>query len=185
MSRETRKGERRVASSVAFTLGVGVATVALVGAVAACGPKPPPPHVVEVPIDQFDNGQRPPVDAGSPAEPVAAVAVTSETTTGGTRPSALATSPSPTSSVPPGQRLTTLECDKLLDKGAIQYGISKSVSVARAMRSIPQLRTQAQSDMTYAKVSSACTTEVSKSQYSCGMKSTNFDKWKACFESSS
>ncbi|MGO8992134.1 MAG: hypothetical protein ACLQVI_02315 [Polyangiaceae bacterium] len=148
-------------------------------AVVACGPKPPPPHIVEVPIDQFDTGPR---AAATVAVEPTQVAVVTEPGAPRTRPTALTTGPAAPSGPPAGQRLTAAECDKMLDKGAIQYGISKQVPVAKAMRMIPQLRTQAQADPTFAEVTSSCVKQNTKTQYTCAMRSPSFDKWKACFE---
>jgi len=174
MTRELLKVTRR--GGVVFCLAGVCAVVAAV----ACGPKPPPPHILEVPIDQFDNGGPRQVADGGASVAEAVVATTSEPVAAGSRPSALATQAPAASGPPPGQRLTAVECDKMLDKGAIQFGISKSMSVAKAMRSIPALRTQAQSDSTFAQVTSSCTQQNSKTQYACAMKSTTFDKWKTC-----
>ena len=174
----THRGRGRRPLATVVWLAAGVTLAAL-----ACGPKPPPPHIVEVPIDQFDNGVPRPAPTAAPEATVAVAETPAPSGGNGTRPSALATqAPASTSGVPAGQHLSAADCDKVLDKGAIQYGVSKGTSVTRAMRSIPQLRTQAQADSTFAAVTSGCTKDYSKTQFSCGMKATSFDKWKACME---
>jgi hypothetical protein len=171
---------------MAFRRGAacGVALVAC----AACGPKPPPPHVTEVPIDQFQpTGPGPdlPASATAIANEPAVEAVVSSNAPSGNRPAPLTTSPPPgpaPDAVPAGQRLSPQECTGLLDKGAILYGRSKGMPAGKAARALATLRTQADADPTYAKVHSGCAGHVQKPQYQCAVKTTSLDEWKACLE---
>jgi len=165
---------RRVASVSGALLAV------CVSALAACGPKPPPPHVVEVPLDQFNSGGPAPAPVdGTPrvAEvPVETVSGTATASTGA-RPAPLPT-PAPQSTA----TLTGPECTQLLNKGAVLYGVSHGMSTAKATKGVANLRRTAQADPSYAMIATSCTTQHTKPQLECAMKTSSLDAWKGCLE---
>ncbi len=169
-------------------VGAWIASGCASAAAIACGAAPPPPHTVEVPIDQFQAAPGPapttpsltPVEVADTTPPPPADAPGAAAAGG--RPTPTPAPAADTGGIPPGQRLSASDCGRLVDKGAVLFGVGQGMSVAKAQRAVAKLRTQAASDATFAKVQASCADTVTKTQATCGMKASSLDKWKACVE---
>jgi hypothetical protein len=152
----------------------------------ACAPKGPPPRAAEVPIDQFQATGPAPAGPEAPAGPTEAVVEPAAVATPGARPAPLPTpaaaAPGAGAPLPPAERLSAAECSKLIDKGAVLFGVSKGMSAAKASKAVARLRNDARADATYAHVKGSCADHTTKGAFACGMKAPEFDDWKACVE---
>ena len=220
--------ECRKSPITAWRLG-GLAALVVSSACAAS--KGPPPHIVEVPID--DGSPRVPVGptsmgapgaapelAGDPASafgggaggggarggaagggragatggaggegalegfPVQLPALLPQMTevapSGGGTASATASSGKPTPSK--AERLSSSECNKIMDKYIELVGISQGISPDAISGVMTMLRNSVASDANYSNALGACGKENTKTQYRCAMKAKDVDGWKKCME---
>jgi hypothetical protein len=202
----TKRGTGHLATRVPAWLAQAGACSVLVAGVFGCGASKPPPHVVEVPIDQFSAAAGPaPADApgATPENPAVEPAATSTApgAAGGAAPTPLPgnSNSTPTASGPPpalppfpapgtharpakAARLNSVDCARLSDRYFIVAGISQGLTTSQATKASPGMRTTAQEDPAFAAGETSCISQSSRKQYVCAMKSTTPDAWKACLE---
>ena len=192
----------RCAHRLVHTGGLGLAFGSITAILAlACGPGRPPPHVVEVPIDQFSGAGGPAVVHDTSA-PTTAVEAAPEPAGGGSTPSpSPSPSPLPTNDTatgaapgpavptfgphtkpPRGQRLLAADCGRLMDKYIQLVAVGQGLSPVQATKAVPAMKAQVQNDPNYAIAQSECVDQTSRKQYACGMKATTVDAWKACVQ---
>jgi hypothetical protein len=191
MNDHTKKTQRSPLSTRALEVGVA----ACLAMSTACGPSGPPPHVAEVPIEQFSTGPGAPPSSPSSA-PAVDVATTDSapsapSTGSSTSPTPLPTNDTPAPSTTPatpharpprGQRLTAGECSRIMDRYIVLVGMGQGLTAAQAAKAIPTMKAAVASDPSYAGAQSSCLEQNSKKQYQCALKASSLDAWKACLE---
>jgi hypothetical protein len=83
---------------------------------------------------------------------------------------------------PKAERLTALECKKIMDKYIELVGISQGISPDAIGGVMDMLRNSVSGDANYANALSACGKENTKTQYRCAMKAGDVDGWKKCLQ---
>lgn len=184
-------------------LALGLISIAAPLASVACGPAKAPPHVVEVPIDQFAGAAGPapvgdPVNPGAPPSNVEAV---SEPSASNAAPAATSPMPLPSNDSATGAapgpavptfgthakpvralRLTAADCSRVMDKYIQLVAMGQGLTAAQAFKAVPSMKAQVQNDPNYASAQSTCVDSTSRKQYQCAMKAGTVDAWKVCVQ---
>jgi hypothetical protein len=193
-----------------FALIVFACSLPVVGA--ACASKGPPPRVAEVPIDDAPPGLRGPVPvvegpATEPAtaDPTSALGAAAGALGGGGGGGGAAgllpamsslgggggaggagSAPAAGSSAKPlppkGERLSAVECNKVMDKYIELVGVSQGISPDAIGGVMSMLRNSVANDPNYGNALGACARENTKTQYRCAMGAKDVDTWNKCLK---
>jgi hypothetical protein len=83
---------------------------------------------------------------------------------------------------PKAERLTSLECKKIMDKYIELVGISQGISPDAIAGVMDMLRNSVSGDANYANALNSCAKENTKTQYRCAIRASDVDGWKKCLQ---